>query len=148
MSREMNMPLNKWQKEILKSLKSVWSSVHDCKKVHADFILKNDLQDKKNNQKWLLNISPITQEVLGGIEDGARKNSCFSLDISQLILLPEWNVSSIRVLTACSFCREESCIPSLKISAFFKDRPIEISIYLNSVHDTIEDIICMNQKNR
>lgn len=146
MSNKSKIPLNDWQKEILSNLKSVWSSVHDCKKVHADFVLKMEDKSSKNNGKWYLNISPIVQEVIGGIEDGAKKTSCFSLDITSLILLPDWEIISIISKTSCSFCKGTDNSPSVQITAKFKDQPIEITIYLNPVHDTIQDTICTHQK--
>ena len=148
MSDNQKIPLNSWQKEVLKSLKEVWTSVHDCRKVHADFVLKKT--SKKNNDnkkdKWYLHISPIVQEVLGGMEDGATKTSCFNIDLTKLILMSDWQISSIVTKTICSFCKDNNDLPVVEIKAKYKDCPIHISIYLSPLHGTIQDTICLHQK--
>lgn len=137
-------PLNSWQKEVLKSLKKIWASVHDCKKVHADFVLKKNYKNKEG--KWHLYISPIIQEVIGGIEDGATKTSCFNMDLTNLILMSDWEVSSIVTKTVCSFCKHNNDLPSVEIKAKYKNCPIQITIYLSPFHDTIQETICLHNK--
>lgn len=146
MSEQKKIPLNAWQKEILKDLKSVWSSIHDCKKVHADFVCEMDEKSPTKEGKWFLNVSPIIQEIVGGMEDGAVKNSCFFMDLTNLILMPNWEITSMVIKTSCSFCKENKSVPAVNLIAKFKDCPIEITIYLSPVHDTIQDTICTHQK--
>lgn len=147
--RKNSVPLNKWQEGVLSSLKDIWCSIHECKKVSADFVFRKNLNSKKKSDgEWQLKVSPVYQEVLGGIEDGAKKVSCFTMDLTKLILAPHWEILQICTGTYCSFCQNHDGIPSVRVSAKFKNKPVEITIYLQPVHDRIEEVIMMNKKNR